>query len=112
MDLPPHARAVLGGPDFIAHRLAGSQSDPQQRWMLGLPREVRRDFLREVIEAGGDQERWMLLQHDDVCTSYVEAVLSQEPTPDRQAMWLLKQSRRVRQSYVEDVLDKASAIRR
>ena len=31
----------------------------------------------------------MLLQHDEVCRSYVEHVLSQEPTPDRQAMWLL-----------------------
>jgi len=46
----------------------------------------------------------MLLQHDDVCLSYVEDELSQEPTPDRQAMWLLQQSRRVRQSYV-DVFD-------
>ena len=112
MDLPPHARAVLAGPDFIAHRVAGTQSDPQHRWMLARPRDVRRDFLREVIEGGGDHERWMLLQHDDVCLSYVEDVLSQEPTPDRQAMWLLQQSRRVRLSYVEDVLDNASATRR
>ena len=80
--------------------------------MLGRPRDVRRAFLREVIQDGGDEERWMLLQHDDVRLSYVEDVLSQEPTPDRRAMWLLQQPRRVRLSYVEDVLDNASATRR
>lgn len=104
VDLPPHARAVLGGPDFIAHRLAGSQSDPQQRWMLRRPRDVRRSFLRDVIEGGGDQERWMLLQPDTVCSSYVEEVLRHESEPDRQAIWLLSQPRSVRVSYVEHVL--------
>lgn len=105
MDLPPHARAVLGGPDFIARRVAGSQSDPQQRWMLQRPREVRRAYLREVVDGGGDQERWMLLQHDDVCASYVDEVLSREDAPDRRSIWLLRQPRRVRSSYVEDVID-------
>jgi hypothetical protein len=105
VDLPPHARAVLGGPDFIARRVAGSQSHPQQRWILSRPRAVRRDFLHTVVEGGGDQERWMLLQHDDVCRSYVDAVLSQEPRPDRQAIWLLRQPRGVRLSYVEHVLN-------
>ncbi len=104
VDLPPHARVVLGGPDFIARNVAGSQSDPQQRWILRRPRDVRRDFLREVVDGKGDQERWMLLQHDDVCRSYVEEVLEREPSPDRQAIWLLRQPRGVRRSYVEDVL--------
>lgn len=104
MDLPAHARAVLAGPDFLARRVAGSQSDPQQRWMLARPRELRRSFLREVVEEGGDQERWMLLQDDETCRSYVDEVLSREPAPDRQAIWLLRQPRGVRESYVRDVL--------
>ena len=107
MDLPAHARAVLGGPDFIARNVASSQRDPQQRWMLKRPREFRREFLEQVIDGGADQERWMLLQHDDVCRSYAEDVLEREQEPDRQAIWLLNQPRKVRQSYVEDVLDAA-----
>ncbi|RKQ90986.1 hypothetical protein C8N24_0802 [Solirubrobacter pauli] len=105
MDLPAHARAVLGGPDFLARRVAGSQSDPQQRWMLARPRDLRRSFLHEVVEGGGDQERWMLLQSDEVCRSFADEVLSESDTPDRQAIWLLRQPRGVRQSYVRDVLD-------
>jgi len=104
VDLPAHARAVLGGPDFIARRVAGSQSDPQQRWLLGRPREVRRSFLHDVVEEGGDQERWMLLQDETVCRSYVDEVLSLETVPDRQSIWLLRQPRGVRESYVRDVL--------
>ena len=104
MDLPAHARAVLGGPDFVARRVAGSQADPQHRWMLRRPRELRRAYLRDVVEGGQDQERWMLLQQDEICRSYVEEVLSVEPVPDRQAIWLLRQPRGVRESYVRDVL--------
>ena len=105
MELPPGARQVLGGPDFLARQLASRVSDPQQRWILRQPREVRRAFLEAVVDGAGDQERWMLLQHDDVCRSYIEQVLVHEPAPDRQARWLLSQPRRVRESYVEDVID-------
>jgi len=72
--------------------------------MLRRPRELRRSYLREVVEGGEDQERWMLLQHDEVCRSFVEEVLSVAPAPDRQAIWLLRQPRGVRESYVRDVL--------
>lgn len=105
MDLPPGARSVLSGPDFLARQVANRAGDPQQAWILRRPKEIRRAFLEAVIDGGADQERWMLLQHDDVCRSYVEEVLECEPTPDRQAMWLLRQPRKVRRTYVEDVLD-------
>jgi hypothetical protein len=105
MDLPPLARAVLTGPDFLAHRLAGRERDPQRRWMLKRPRAVRRDFVETVIDGGGDQERWMLLQDDDTRGTYVAEVLAHEAAPDRQAIWLLGQPRGVRQSYVTDVID-------
>ena len=107
MELPAGARTVLTGPDFLARQLANRAGDPQHAWLLRRPKEVRREFLEAVIDGGADQERWMLLQHDDVCHSYVEEVLERESTPDRQAMWLLKQPRRTRKTYVEDVIDAA-----
>jgi hypothetical protein len=105
IELPPGARAVLTGPDFLARRVAGRVGDRQQAWILRRPRAVRCSFLETVVDGGGDQERWMLLQHDEVCLSYVEDVLEKQDRPDRQAMWLLRQPRTVRRSYVEDVLD-------
>ena len=105
MDLPPHARAVLSGPDLVARGLAGLERDLQRRWLLKRPRAVRRSFLETVIEAGGDQERWMLLQDDETRQSYVREVLEREPQPDRRAIWLLGQPRAVRESYVSEVID-------
>ena len=107
MELPPAARAVLTGPDFLARQLANRVNDPQHAWILRRPRELRRDFLETVVDGGADQERWMLLQHDDVCRSYVEAVLEKQSPKDRQAMWLLKQPRKTRRTYVEEVIDAA-----
>ena len=48
--------------------------------MLRQPRAVRQSFVREVIDEGGDpvlQEKWMLVQADDVRHSYVRDVLEQ-----------------------------------
>ena len=100
--LPPGARAVLTGPDFVARGLAARERDPQRRWLLRRPRDVRRDFVEQVIDKAGDQERWMLLQDDETRHSYIDEVLA---GGDRQAIWLLRQPRKVRESYVEDVLD-------
>jgi len=105
MDLPPHARAVLTGPDFVARTLAGREQDPQRAWILRRPRAVRRAFVETVVDAGGDEERWMLLQDDDTRQSYVRDVLGAEDQPDRQAIWLLSQPVEVRESYVADVID-------
>jgi hypothetical protein len=105
MDLPPHARAVLSSPDFVARNLAGVERDAQRRWMLRRPRTVRRSYVSAVIDGAGDEERWMLLQDDETRASYVTDVLSHEDEPDRQAIWLLGQSRAVRESYVADVID-------
>jgi hypothetical protein len=105
MDLPPHARAVLTGPDFVARNVAGLERDPQRRWMLRRPRAVRRSYVSVVVDGAGHEERWMLLQDDETRDSYVSDVLSHEPEPDRQAIWLLGQPRAVRESYVADVID-------
>ena len=105
MELPPHARAVLTGPDLVARSVARAEKDPQRRWLLRRPRAVRRDFLAAVIDRGADQERWMLLQDDATRTSYVSEVLDLAPERDRQAIWLLCQPRAVRESYVAEVID-------
>ena len=75
VELPPAARAVLSGPDFVARSLAGRERDPQRNWILRRPRAVRRDFVETVVDGGGDEERWMLLQDDDTRHSYVREVL-------------------------------------
>jgi hypothetical protein len=103
--LPPGARAVLTGPDFLARALAGRERDPQRRWMLRRSRALRRDFVEQVIDAAADQERWMLLQDEETRRSYVADVLEQEAEPDRQAIWLLGQPQRVRDSYIAAVID-------
>jgi hypothetical protein len=100
--LPPAARAVLTAPDFVARGLAVGERDPQRRWLLRRPRDVRRDFVAQVIANGGDQERWMILQDDETRHSYIDEVLDGE---DRQDIWLLRQPRKVRESYVADVID-------
>jgi hypothetical protein len=98
--LPPGGRAVLTGPDLIARGLAARERDPQRRWILRRPRDVRRDFVKHVIDKAGDQERWMLLQNDETRHSYIDEVGG-----ERQEIWLLRQPRKVRQSYVADVID-------
>ena len=103
IDLPPGARAVLTGPDFVARSFAGRERDPQRRWILRRPRDVRRDFVEAVIDDGTTEERWMLLQDDDTRRSYVAEVL--DPETDRQEMWLLRQPLKVRESYVAEVID-------
>jgi hypothetical protein len=103
--LPPGARAVLLGPDVVTRTLAGRERDPQRRWLLRRPRDVRRSFLEEVVDNGGHEERWMLLQDAETRESYVEEVLLAAAEPDRRAAWLLRQPDAVRRSYVDAVID-------
>jgi len=106
--LPPGARAALLAPSAVTRAVAAVDRDPERRWMLRLPRPVRRSFVAEVIDIGTGrllQERWMLLQADDVRKSYIEEVLLQLAEPDAQAVWLLRQDRAVRESYVAEVID-------
>jgi hypothetical protein len=105
--LPPGARAALLAPSAVTRAVAVADRDPERRWMLRLPRSVRRSFVAEVLDMGGGrlhQERWMLLQEDDVRASYVEHVLTPLAEPDAQVMWLLRQERAIRESYVAEVI--------
>lgn len=105
--LPPGARQVLLAPGTLARALAAADDDPERRWMLRLPREVRRSFVAEVIDAGADrkgQERWLLSQDDEVCRSYADEVLSARAEGDPAEAWLLRQPAEVRASFVDEVL--------
>jgi hypothetical protein len=106
--LPPGARAALLAPSAVTRAVAAADRNPERRWMLRLPRPIRRSFVEEVLDAGAGpllQERWMLLQSDEVRESYVEDVLLRLVERDGQAVWLLRQDRAVRESYVAEVID-------
>jgi hypothetical protein len=78
--MPPPAwlvKRVLLGPASLRKAAAGRTTDPRERWMLGQPTEVRRSFVREVLEKGRNEEAWMLHQPDQVRHSYVAEVLGE-----------------------------------
>ena len=90
--LLPAARAALLAPSALTRAVAAADRDPERRWMLRLPRPVRRSFVTDVLDSGAGnllQERWMLLQTDDVRESYIKEVLLHAVQQDSQAVWLL-----------------------
>ncbi len=100
-------RSILVAPGPVARAAAMGARDPQQRWMLTLPREVRRSFAEEVFgrpDTEARQEVWMLRQPKAVRESYIAAVLLREKPLQRQTIWMLRQTDKVRESYVRDVL--------
>jgi hypothetical protein len=105
--MPSTERQVLTAPDVVAKAAARVAPDPEQRWMLRQPREVRRSFADEVFEHPDQdrrQEIWMLQQPDDVRESFVKHVLErQDPRPHAE-IWMLRQTSAVRESYVREVL--------
>ena len=72
------AKRVLLGPAPVRKAAARQATDEKERWMLLQPVEVRRSFVREVLEKGGSEEAWMLLQPDDVRKRYVAEVLGED----------------------------------
>jgi hypothetical protein len=103
-------RAVLTGPDSLAKMAAAGLRDPRQKWMLRQPRDVRRAFAKEVLDAEDGAiavERWMLLQADEIRESYILHVLKEGTRGDRREWWMLRQNRKVRESFVREVIDAA-----
>jgi hypothetical protein len=78
--MPPEwiVKRVLLGPASVRKAAAKRAPDAKERWMLGQPAEVRRSFVREVLEKGVNEEAWMLLQPDEVRHSYVAEVLGNQ----------------------------------
>ena len=100
-------RSILTAPGPLARAAAHAAREPEQRWMLTQPRELRRSFAEEVFgreDADLRQEVWMLRRPRAVRESFIEAVLLQEDPPPLQAMWMLRQTDKVRESFVRDVL--------
>jgi hypothetical protein len=101
-------RSILTAPGPVARTAARAAREPEQRWMLAQPRDVRRSFAEEVFgrpDATERQEIWMLRQPKAVRESFVREVLAQQDPPPRQAIWMLRQTDKVRESFVRDVLD-------
>jgi hypothetical protein len=78
--MPPEwvVKRVLLGPASVRKAAARRATDEKERWMLRQSTEVRRSFVREVLEKGGSEEAWMLLQPDEVRRSYVADVLGNQ----------------------------------
>ena len=71
-------KRVLLGPASVRKAAARRLDDEKDRWMLRQPIEVRRSFVREVLEQGRNEEAWMLHQPDAVRHSYVAEVLGED----------------------------------
>jgi hypothetical protein len=102
-------RSILTAPAPVARAAALAAREPEQRWMLTQPREVRRSFADEVFgrpDAEERQEAWMLRQPRAVRESFIEHVLMEQDPPPLQEMWMLRQPDKVRESYVRDVLER------
>ena len=78
------ARAVLLGPDVLARAAVSRVETVEEQWILRQPRRVRESYVRNVLDAPGDDtllaELWMLRQSDAVRESYCLTVL--EPRLD------------------------------
>jgi hypothetical protein len=100
-------RSILTAPGPVARAASYAAREPEQRWMLTQPRELRRSYAEEVFgreDADLRQEVWMLRQPRDVRESFIEQVLLREDPSPLQTIWMLRQSDRVRESYLRDVL--------
>jgi hypothetical protein len=78
-------KAVLLGPDFLARAAAETTDDPQVRWILKQPGDVRESYVREVVDGQGKPEllsvKWLLTQPDSVRQSYVREVVDPQLAP-------------------------------
>ena len=100
-------RSILTAPGPVARAAALAAREPEQRWMLTQPREVRRSFADEVFgrpDMEERQEMWMLRQPRAVRESFIRQVLEPQDPPPLQEIWMLRQADKVRESYIRDVL--------
>ena len=76
--MPSPERSLLLAPGPIARAAARMAREPEQRWMLCQPRDVRRTYVAEVVDRpdlNNAAEIWLLRQPDAVRASYVREVL-------------------------------------
>ena len=100
-------RQLLLAPDAVARAAVALAPDPEARWMLRQPREIRRSFVDEVHgreDEATRQQVWMLHQRREVRESFVEHVLMKQDPPPREEIWMLRQDDDVCASYARYVL--------
>jgi hypothetical protein len=76
--VPSPERSLLLAPSPIARAAARVAREPEQRWMLCQPRDVRRSYVAQVLDRPGVEnaaEIWLLRQPNAVRASYVRDVL-------------------------------------
>ena len=76
--MPSTERSLLLAPNPVARAVARMAREPEQRWMLCQPRDVRRSYVAEVVDRPdlpNAAEIWLLGQPDAVRASYVGEVL-------------------------------------
>jgi hypothetical protein len=76
--VPSPERSLLLAPSPIARAAALMAREPEQRWMLCQPRDVRRSYVTDVLDRPdvlNAAEIWMLRQPNAVRASYVRDVL-------------------------------------
>lgn len=101
-------RQILTAPDPIARAAAPMAPEPEQRWMLKQPRDLRRSFADEVFGRPDEEERqqlWMLRQPRAVRESFAREVLMRAPEPEREMIWMLFQDDAACRSYARYVLE-------
>ena len=101
-------RQILTAPDAIARAAAPMAAEPEQRWMLKQPRDLRRSFADEVFgrpDEARRQELWMLGQPREVRESFAREVLMKAPEPEREMIWMLFQDDATCRSYARYVLE-------
>ena len=105
--MPSAERQVLLAPDVIAKAAARMAPLPEQRWMLGRPRSLRKSFADEVFDRPDEelrQQAWMLQQDDETRESFIRDVLEKQRPVARDQIWMLRQPAEVRESFVREVL--------
>lgn len=74
----PFERRVLLGPSWLRRAAMLGAKNAEERWMLIQGGDVRRSFVKQVLDRGedaADREAWMLRQPDAVRESYIREVL-------------------------------------
>ena len=77
MPAPWVVKRMLLAPASV-RRAAARRAQPHEAWLLHQPADVRRSYIAEVLNKGGDDVReqaWMLMQPAAVRKSYVKEVL-------------------------------------
>jgi len=84
-DVDRLARMMLRAPRLLRRAAASQAKEPEERWMLAQPDDVRHSYVREVLDRGGDErlaEIWMLRQREDVRESYIREILEPRLPPE------------------------------